>query len=77
MIFLCIGSHLAEARSLAGKHVDIIHLEVYLCFVSNSQQVKNRIGRSPHCYIQRHGVQESLTGSDATGKYTFVSFFII
>ena len=31
----------------------------------------------PHCYIQRHGVQESLTGSDATGKYTFVSFFII
>ena len=77
MIFLCIGSHLAETRSLAGKHVDIIHLEVYLCFVSNGQQVKNRIGRSPHCYIQRHGVQESLTGSDATGKYTFVSFFII
>ena len=77
MIFLCIGSHLAETRSLAGKHIDIIHLEIYLCFMSNSQQVKNCISRTTHCYIQRHGIQESLTGSNATRKHTFVSFFII
>ena len=29
--------------------------------MGNSQQVKNRIGRPSHSYIQRHGIEESIT----------------
>ena len=45
--------------------------------MSYRQQVKNRIGRTSHCYIQCHSVQECLPGGNATGKYTLVSFFIV
>ena len=43
----------------------------------HGQQVKHRIGRTAHRNIQRHGIEECLTGSYAARKYTFVTFFII
>ena len=39
--------------------------------------MKYRIGRSAHGDIQRHGVQESLTGSDTAGKNRVVAIAVI
>ena len=41
------------------------------------QQVKYRIGRSSHRDVQRHGIQECLTGGNAPGKYAFITVPII
>ena len=47
-----VGSNLAEARSLAGEHIDIVHREVRLSFLRDGEQVENRIGGTTHCNIQ-------------------------
>ena len=41
------------------------------------KQVKHRIRRASHGDIQRHGIQESLTGGDAAGQHAFVPFLVI
>ena len=52
MIDMRVGSNLAKARSLAGKHINIVHREIGLRFLCNREQMKNRIRRTSHCYIQ-------------------------
>ena len=47
-----VGSNLAEARSLAGEHIDIVHREARLSFLRDGEQVENRIGGTTHCNIQ-------------------------
>ena len=46
-------------------------------FMSHRQQVKHRIGRTAHCNIQRHRIQERLAVAMLRAKHTFVSFPII
>jgi len=77
VILLCVRSYFAKARSLAGKHINVVHLEVDSRFMGNSQQVKNRIGRTTHRNIQSHGIQKSLASGNATRKHALVPLFII
>ena len=77
VVFLRVRSNLTQAGRLARQHVNVFHLEVGSSLVGHGQQVKHRIGRTSHGYIQRHGVKESLASGDATGKYTLVAFLIV
>ena len=45
--------------------------------MGNRQQVEHRVGRASHGDIQRHGVQESLAGGNASGQYVLVPVAVI
>ena len=77
MIFLGIGSNFTQAGRFARQHIYVVHREVRSGFMGHRQQVKHRIGRTAHCNIQRHRIQERLAGGNAAGEHTFVSFLII
>ena len=76
-ILLSIRRQLAEARNLATELIDIFHLEIGTCFLSYSQEMENSIGTTTHCNIESHGIEEGITGSNATWQYALIAILII
>ena len=76
-ILLSIRTQLAEARNLATELIDIFHLEIGTCFLSYSQEMKHSICTTTHCDVESHGIEEGITGSNATWQYTLIAILII
>ena len=76
-VLLPVGGELAEERGLAREGVNVLHREIHLSLLGNSQQVEHRIRRGTHRYIERHGVEESLTGGYASWQYALVAVFVV
>ena len=77
MVLLRVGRHLAETGRLARQHVDVFHLEIGSRLMSHSQQVEYRVGGAAHGDIQRHGVEKSLAGCDATWQHALVTVLVV
>ena len=45
--------------------------------MGHSQQVKHRVGRAAHGYVEGHGVQEGLSRGNAARQHAFVAVPII
>ena len=76
-IFLSVGSKLAEARHLAAQFVNIFHFELHTGLLCNSKQMEYRICRTAHGYVKSHGIEESLSGSNAAWQDARVALAII
>ena len=77
MVSACVRSHLAKARNLPGKHINVIHRKVGLRLLCHCQQMKDRIGRTAHGNVQRHGIKERLTGGNVARQNGFISVPVI
>ena len=77
VILLRIRSDLANARHLARQSVNVRHLEVDTRLVSHGKQVQDRVGGAAHSYVQRHGVEECLTGGYAARQDALVAVAIV
>ena len=77
VVFLRIGSHLAQARHASRKLVDVVHTEIHFRLVGNGKQVKHRVGRTAHRNVEGHGVEESLACGDAPWQYTIIPITVI
>ena len=49
--FAC-RTHLGNVRNLIGHRIDAAQRIIHICFVRQSQRMKNRVGRTAHCHIQ-------------------------
>ena len=77
VIFVGVGGHLAQARHLAGKCINVRHLEVRSGFICNCKEMKHGIGRTAHSYIQGHCIEESSAGGYRTWQHGFVPIPVV
>ena len=77
MVLRRVRRHLAYAGHLAGKGVDVGHLEIGSRLGRHGQQVQHRVGRAAHGDVERHGVQERGARGDAAGQHGLVAVFIV
>ena len=77
MIFLRHRRQLADVRHDPRKAVDVCHGEVHFTLLRDGQKMQDRVGGTAHGDIQRHGILESLEGSDITRQDAFVFILVI
>ncbi len=68
---------LAQAGHLARDLVDVGHGELHLGLLRAGKQVEDRVGRSAHGHVERHGVLEGLEGGDRTRQRRGVVLFVV
>ena len=71
------GRDLAEARHAARQPVDVRHGEIDAAFMSGSEQVQHRVGRSAHGDVQTHRIFEGGVAGDGPRQHAVVILLII
>ena len=72
-----VRCHLAQNRYPPRQLVNIGHLEIHASLIGYCQQVKNRIRRATHRYVERHGIAESLLRGDRARQYRRITVTVI
>ena len=72
-----IRRDLADDRHPARERVDVFHREFHARLLRYGQQVQNRVRRTAHRDVHRHGVQECFPRGDRTGQYGVVIVEIV
>ena len=76
-VLLAVGSQFAQEGSLAREFVHILHGEVHLGLLSHGKQVQNGVSAGTHCYVQSHGIHESLTSGNATRQNALIAILVV
>ena len=76
MVFVGIGRNFAQLRHDARQAVNIRHAEIDSGFLRNRQQMQNRVGRTAHRNIERHGVFKGFH-ADGTGQHGNIVLLVI
>ena len=76
-VLLRVWSQLAKARHMTTETVDVRHRKVYASLLRHGKKMEDSVGAAAHGNVERHGIEERLTGGNAARKNRVVAILIV
>lgn len=76
-VLLRVRCQLAKAGDMTTEAVDVCHRKVYAFLLRHGKKMEDGVGAAAHGNVERHGIEERLTGGNAARKNRVVAVLIV